>query len=75
VIREGILHLFRVPAGKTVRLEDYDPGWAQIEEMEEFGKDDIKERARRTLDQNLADLAQAQNLLYADDRYDVLIVF
>ena len=39
-----------------------------------LGKDEIKERARKTLDQNLADLAQAQDLLYADDRYSVLIV-
>ena len=42
--------------------------------MEELGKDALKERARQILDQNLADLAQAQDLLYADDRYAVLIV-
>jgi PPK2 family polyphosphate:nucleotide phosphotransferase len=74
VIREDIIDLFRVPAGKTVRLKDCNPGWAQTEEMEELGKDALKERARQTLDQNLADLAQAQNLLYADNRYSLLIV-
>src|SRR4051794_20426509 len=42
--------------------------------MEELGKDALKERARQTLDQNLADLTGAQDLLYADDRYSVLIV-
>src|SRR5438309_2916951 len=42
--------------------------------MEELGKDALKERARQTLDQNLADLAEAQGLLYADDRYAVLVV-
>src|SRR5262249_59095313 len=30
--------------------------------------------AKEVLDKNLADLAEAQNLLYADDRYAVLIV-
>src|SRR5262249_39779913 len=74
VIREDIIELFRVPAGKAVRLKDYKPGWDQTEEMEELGKDALKERARQILDQNLADLAQAQDLLYADDRYSVLIV-
>ena len=74
MIRKDIIDLFRVPAGKTVRLKDYDPGWAQTEEMEELGKDALKERARQILDQNLADLAEAQDLLYADDRYCVLIV-
>src|SRR2546421_3876955 len=74
VIRNDIIDLFRVPAGETIQLKDYNPGWTQTEEMEELGKDALKERARHTLDQNLADLAQAQVLLYADNRYSVLIV-
>ncbi|SIO04864.1 polyphosphate:nucleotide phosphotransferase, PPK2 family [Singulisphaera sp. GP187] len=74
MIRKDIIDLFRVPAGSTVRLKDHNPGWAQSEEMEELGKEALKERARQTLDQNLADLNQAQDLLYADDRYAVLIV-
>jgi polyphosphate kinase 2 (PPK2 family) len=74
VIRKDIIELFRVPAGKAVRLKDYNPEWDQTGEMEELGKDALKERARQILDQNLADLAEAQDLLYADDRYGVLIV-
>lgn len=74
MIRKDIIDLFRVPAGATVRLKDYNPGWAQTEEMEELGKEALKERARQILDQNLADLTEAQDLLYADDRYAVLIV-
>lgn len=74
MIRKDIIDLFRVPAGATVRLKDHNSGWAQTEEMEELGKDSLKERARQTLDQNLADLTEAQELLYADDRYAVLIV-
>ena len=74
MIRKDIIDLFRVPAGETIRLKDHNPGWAQTEEMEELGKDALKERARQILDQNLADLTQAQDLLYADDRYAVLIV-
>src|SRR3954449_3914901 len=74
MIRRDIVDLFRVPAGEKVRLKDHNSGWAQTEEMEELGKDALKERARQVLEQNLADLAQAQDLLYADDRYSVLIV-
>ena len=74
MIRKDIIDLFRVPAGKKVRLKDYNPGWKQTEEIEELGKDALKERAQEILDQNLADLAEAQDLLYADDRYAVLIV-
>jgi PPK2 family polyphosphate:nucleotide phosphotransferase len=74
MIRKDIIDLFRVPADKKVRLKDYNPGWKQTEEFEDFGKDAVKERAKVVLEQNLADLAEAQSLLYADDRYAVLIV-
>jgi PPK2 family polyphosphate:nucleotide phosphotransferase len=74
LIRKDIIDLFRVPPGQAVRLKDYNPGWAQTDEMEELGKDALKERTRQILDQNLADLTEAQDLLYADDRYAVLIV-
>jgi PPK2 family polyphosphate:nucleotide phosphotransferase len=74
MIRKDIIELFRVPPRKRIRLRDYNPGWAQTKEMKELGKDDIKERARVILEKNLEDLAEAQELLWADDRYAVLVV-
>jgi PPK2 family polyphosphate:nucleotide phosphotransferase len=74
MIRKDIIDLFCVPAGKKVRLKDYNPGWKQTKEAEELGKDALKERTKEILEKNLAELAEAQNLLYADDRYAVLIV-
>lgn len=74
MIRKDIIDLFRVPVGEKVRLKDYNPGWKQSVEFEDFGKESLKERAQEILKQNLADLAQAQDLLYADDRFAVLIV-
>ncbi len=73
-IRKDIIDLFRVPPGKECRLKDHNPGWKQSKEFEEFSKDALKDRAKATLEQNLTDLAEAQSLLYADDRYSVLIV-
>jgi PPK2 family polyphosphate:nucleotide phosphotransferase len=74
MIAQDILNLFRLKPGKKVRLKDHDTGWAQTKEMKELGKDAVKERAREILDKNLEELAEAQGLLYADDRYGVLIV-
>jgi PPK2 family polyphosphate:nucleotide phosphotransferase len=71
---EDLLHLFRVPPGKNVRLKSYDPGWEQTRELKELGKEVVKERAKHLLETNLAELAEAQNLLYASDTYAVLIV-
>jgi PPK2 family polyphosphate:nucleotide phosphotransferase len=73
-IREDIIDLFRVRPDKKFRLKDHDPGWKQTAEFEELGKGALKERAKEILDQNLVELAEAQSLLYADDRYAVLIV-
>jgi PPK2 family polyphosphate:nucleotide phosphotransferase len=74
MIRKEIIDLFRVPPGKKVRLKDHNPGWKQTAEFEEFGKEALKERAQQTIQQNLEDLAAAQELLYADARQAVLIV-
>lgn len=74
MIDKDLLHYLRVTPGKKLRLKDHDTGWAQTKELKELGKDEVKARAREILDENLAHLAQAQNLLYADNRYAVLIV-
>jgi PPK2 family polyphosphate:nucleotide phosphotransferase len=75
MIKQKYIDLFRVKPGKKIHLNDYDTECAQIEELEEFDKDELKERATIILEQNLEDLTQMQQMLYADDRYSLLIVF
>ncbi len=67
--------LLRVKPGKKISLSDYHTGWAQTDEFKEIGKDNLKKRASDILEQNLGDLTLMQQLLYADDRYSLLIVF
>ena len=67
MIRKDIIDLFQVPAGKTIKLKDYHPGWAQSDEFEELGKESLQERHQQILDENLANLTQAQEKLYADN--------
>ncbi len=74
MIDPKIIDLFRVPPDKKVRLKDYDPGWAQSKDLKALGKDEIKKRARRILEKNLEELTVAQDLLYADDTYALLII-
>jgi PPK2 family polyphosphate:nucleotide phosphotransferase len=75
MIKKKYIDLFHVKPGKNVRFKDYDSGWAQNDEFKELGKDNLKERSNQVLQQNLADLTQIQQMLYADDRYSLLIVF
>jgi hypothetical protein len=71
MIRQDIIELFRVLPETKIRLRNYDTGWAQTKELRELGKDVIKERAKVILEKNLTDLAEAQERLWADDRYAV----
>lgn len=75
MIKQKYIDLFRVDPEKKIRLKDHDTGWAQNEDFKEVGKEKLKERAMEILEQNRADLEQIQQLLYADDRYSLLIVF
>ncbi|MGZ8160078.1 MAG: hypothetical protein ACXWT4_14870, partial [Methylobacter sp.] len=75
MIKQKYLQLFRVKPGTKIRLKDYETGWAQNDEFKDFGKDKLKERASEVMEKNRAHLAEMQQLLYADDRHSLLIVF
>jgi PPK2 family polyphosphate:nucleotide phosphotransferase len=75
MLDQKLLDKFRVSSSGKIRLKDYDPGWAQTPEVESLGKKEVKLAAQRLLEQNIKDLDTAQELLYADDRYAVLIIF
>ncbi|MDB4955565.1 MAG: Polyphosphate kinase 2 [Myxococcales bacterium] len=62
------------PGQTRVRLADYDTAWAQTQELKDLGKHVVKERAQAVLQQNIADLTEAQELLYASDERSVLVV-
>lgn len=74
MINAELLDRLRVSPGQKVRLRDYDAGWAQTDDMKALGKDAVKGRAKEILAKNLEELAEAQQLLYADNRYSVLVV-
>jgi len=74
MIKQKTIELFRVAPGTEVRLKDRDPAWAGTKQMRDLKKDEVKEIAQRILEENIADLAEAQEMLYADDHYAVLIV-
>jgi PPK2 family polyphosphate:nucleotide phosphotransferase len=58
---------FIVPPGKKIQLKDYDPGFT--------GEFKSKEDALNELRENVAQLAQFQDILYAQDTYALLIIF
>src|SRR5688572_14338819 len=69
-----ILDQFRVAPDEKLRLSDHDPAWTQAKGAKLLSKDDITKQAQQVLAENLEKLAEAQELLYADNRYAILIV-
>jgi PPK2 family polyphosphate:nucleotide phosphotransferase len=65
----GFSKPFRVTDGSDFRLKDIDPG-----DTLGFGSED-KPRAREALTTGVAALAELQDMLYAQDRWAVLLIF
>ena len=71
---KDLTRLFQVPTRGRVRLKDFEPGWAGGEHFPDLKKDQLKARATAYLQSNLAELSRAQELLWANDSYALLIV-
>lgn len=75
MLPKSMIEQFRVRPDEKIRLKDFDPAWAPEKLIDKAGKDAVKARAAEFLEQNIKDLAEVQNLLYASDTYSVLLVF
>jgi PPK2 family polyphosphate:nucleotide phosphotransferase len=65
---------FRVKPGRRLRLKQHDPAWLGDKQLRALAGDELKERAKALIQQNLAQLADVQERLYANDVYSVLVV-
>ena len=64
----------KIYVNSKIKLKDLDTGWAQNEEAKFLGKGKFKEMANTLLDQNRRELAKAQELLYANNTYALLVI-
>jgi len=74
MIDKKLLEQFRVAPHTRVRLKDYDPAWCGGKLQHKLGKDTLKKKALALLEQNRQEMAEVQNLLYANDVYSILII-
>jgi PPK2 family polyphosphate:nucleotide phosphotransferase len=68
---DDLIGQVRVPHGRSIQLKDYDPGWAGDPARP---KAERKRLAEEVLTQDVTALAEAQDRLYAADRWSILIV-
>ena len=73
--RSKIADLFRVEPGTKFRVKNHTTDFSRFKDLRKATGKEIKSRARAHLEENLEDLTRAQELLYANNNYSVLIVF
>jgi len=70
-----MVRFFRVKPGSRFRCKDYPTDYSGWKKLEEFSGEELKDHARQEVQANLEKLAQAQELLYANDVYSLLVIF
>jgi len=66
-----LLEHCRISSGKKFKLKDHDPSWAGDKDV---AKDERKSLAEKLLSEDTAQLAEAQDVLYAADTWSILVV-
>jgi PPK2 family polyphosphate:nucleotide phosphotransferase len=75
MIKKSFLKKFLVRPDKPLSFKNLDPGWASHKDLlDRFGEKRVQKIAKKILNRNLANLSNAQNLLWASDTYGVLII-
>jgi PPK2 family polyphosphate:nucleotide phosphotransferase len=68
---KDLLEHCRISEGKKFKLKDHDPSWAGDKDV---AKAERRDFAEKTLSEDVASLAAAQDVLYASDSWSILVV-
>ncbi len=74
LIREIFMRC-RVSGEYDFKLSNFDTAWAGPEEIKHLGEEKLKKRAKKILKKNLEALSEAQEVLYASNKYAMLLIF
>jgi PPK2 family polyphosphate:nucleotide phosphotransferase len=72
--RERLLGEFLVAPGEAARIAERDTASTAAPEFAALARDELEERAKDAIARGIAELSEAQELLWASDRYSLLVV-
>src|SRR6266480_5785810 len=75
MIKQKLIKQFIVAPDSTVDLKKFPTDWTGTKEAKKLGKDKIKRRSLRILEKNREELAEVQELTYANNTRSVLLIF
>jgi PPK2 family polyphosphate:nucleotide phosphotransferase len=73
-VRARVLEQLVVKPGTPAAIAARDPGWTGGSDFEHLAHDELKERSKEALKRGTKELSDAQELLWASDRYALLVV-
>ena len=69
-----LLEQLAVKPGEAAGIGGRDPGWTGGPEFAGLAQDELEQRAKKAVASGIKELSDAQELLWASDRYAVLVV-
>src|SRR5215208_4737221 len=72
--RTRLLSQLLVEPGEVAGIADRDPAWTGGEDFAGLAHEELEQRAKAAVKRGIAELSDAQELLWASDRYAVLVV-
>ena len=72
--RERLLAQFLVAPGDAARIAERDPASTGGPEFADLARDELEQRAKDAIAHGIAELSEVQELLWASDRYALLVV-
>jgi PPK2 family polyphosphate:nucleotide phosphotransferase len=74
-LTDEMVERFRVLPGSRVRLDKVPTRWDVPAELEDLNKEELKQQAADFVVERVRELAGLQDLLWADGRYGLLVIF
>src|SRR5215204_5475941 len=72
--RQRLLDQLVVVPGEAAGIAGRDPGWTASEEFPDLAAHELEQRAKAAIASGIAELSGVQELLWASDRYALLVV-
>ncbi len=57
----------------SFKISEYETSWEGTEEIHRLSEEKLKKKSRKIIEKNLKELSEAQELLYASDKYSMLL--
>jgi len=70
-----IMDKCRIEKENSFILANHDTDWLGTEGIKQLSEDKLKKKAKKILNKNLEELSEAQELLYATNKYSMLLIF